>query len=233
MKRDIAKEIIDKIKKNRISTTEIADCLGKTGVIENVLPINRGHFRVGPVFLVYGYNESNWSIHEQIINVPEGSVVIVEAHNCKNRAAFGELVSKYTLLYKSAAAIVVNGYMRDAGALIRENYPIWCKGVTPIGYFNVKNEKPLNPTIVKEWNDKYNGSIAVCDDCGAVTIPKEKLNEEFLQKLEFIELQEDIWFYCIDTKKWSTYDTVCVKKYKDTDLLPSELKDKFIKFSSK
>ena len=33
---DIKKEIIDKIRKNRISTTEVADCLGKAGFL-------RGH----------------------------------------------------------------------------------------------------------------------------------------------------------------------------------------------
>jgi len=46
-------------------------------------------------------------------------------------------------------------------------------------------------------------------------IPKELHNEEFLGKLDWIEEQEDIWFECIDRRKWSTYDTVCLKKYKE------------------
>lgn len=227
---DIYEAIIKKIKRNRISTTEVADCLGKTGAIEGIAPINRGHFKVGRVFLAYGYNESNWELHEQLQNVKEKDIVLIETHNCNNKAVFGALVSKYLLLYKGASAVVVNGNMRDANVLIKEKMPIWCKGLTPLGCHNDKNEEPMNIEKLNEIKRKYEGAIAVCDDGGTVIIPKEKINEDFLQKLNFIELQEDIWFYCIDTKKWSTYDTVCLKKYLDTNLLPSELKEKFENF---
>ena len=47
--KDIQKEIIAYIKRNRVSTTEVADCLGKTGAVANVHAVNRGHFCVGAV----------------------------------------------------------------------------------------------------------------------------------------------------------------------------------------
>ena len=59
----------------------------------------------------------------------------------------------------------------------------------------------------------------------------EMSNKDFLEKLDFIELQEDIWYHCIDTKKWSTFETVCLKKYMDTGLLPKEYKTKFEEFT--
>ena len=37
---EITEKIIDYIKRNQVSTTEVADCLGKTGALPNVLPIN-------------------------------------------------------------------------------------------------------------------------------------------------------------------------------------------------
>ena len=55
----------------------------------------------------------------------------------------------------------------------------------------------------------------VCDDSGVVIIEKDNLTEKFYQKLEAIEEQEDIWFDCIDRRKWDTFDTVCLKKYRD------------------
>ena len=67
---------------------------------------------------------------------------------------------------------------------------------------------------IKEHKEKYNGAIAVCDDCGVVIIPKEYHTEDFYKSLEFIEEQEDIWFDCIDRLKMSTFETVCLKKYK-------------------
>ena len=167
---NIKEQIIEYIKKNRVSTTEIADCMGKTGAVENVSAINRGHFRVGEVKWVYAYEESNWSIHEQIVDVEENKIIFVQTFNCGKRAAFGELVSKYLLLYRQSVAIVVNGYMRDAAALIKENYPIWCKGFNPVGCFNKKPQTDLDADLIKTGKMSYEGSIAVCDDCGVVQI---------------------------------------------------------------
>ena len=206
-------KIVDYIRRNRVSTTEVADCLGKAGVIENVLPINRGHFKVGNVKWVYAYNETNWDVHEQIVSTQENDIVFIDAIDCKHRAIIGELVSKYILLYRQASAIVANAKMRDAGALIRENYPVWCTGVTPVGCFNKKPESPLPSGIEKEHREKYDGAIIVCDDCGVVLIEKENHTQEFLQKLIDIEEQEDIWFDRLDRKKESTFDIVCLKKY--------------------
>jgi len=232
-KNSIRNEIIQKIKRNRISTTEVADCLGKKGAIADIKPINRGHFYAGNIFLAYAYNESNWELHKQLENVGEEDIVIVETHNCNSRAIFGELVSRYVTLYRGCSAIVVNGYMRDGNILLKENYPVWCKGITPIGCFNKKNEAGLDPQIIEKWKKIYEGAIAVCDDGGVVVIPPDDINKDFLEKLDFIELQEDIWRYCINTKKWTTYETVCLKKYLDTELLPPELREPFKKFINK
>lgn len=212
---EIKEKIIKKIKQNRISTTEVADCLGKIGVLENSHAVNRGHFAVGNVKWIYAYDESNWSIHEQARDVQEGDVVLIEAFNCGDRATIGELVSKFMILYRQAIAIVTNANLRDGNDLIKQNYPIWCKGFTPVGCFNKKIQEPLDPQIEELHKDKYDRCIAVCDDTGVVIIPKEFHNEEFLQKLDDIENQEDIWFECLDHRKWDTYDIVCLKKYLD------------------
>ncbi len=206
-------KIINYIKRNRVSTTEVADCLGKTGALENVMPINRGHFKVGNVKWVYAYEESNWSVHEQVIDTQEGDVVFIEAFDCKGRAIIGELVCKYMLLYRQAAAIVANAPMRDAGALLRENWPVWCTGFTPVGCFNKKPEKELPEELLNKHKKMYEGAIAVCDECGVVIIPREYHTEEFYNKLEKIEEQEDIWFDRLDRYKENTYEIVCLKKY--------------------
>lgn len=211
----ISEKIVDKIRRNRISTTEIADCLEKTGALEGVRPINPRHHCVGPASWVYAYNESNWEFHEQIRDIPEGNIVVVEAIDCKHRAVFGSLVSKFLVLYRQARAIVTVGYVRDAPHIIRENWPVWCLGVTPIGCFNRKNESPLDPDLLQSRRAHYDGAIAVADDSGAVIIPGNRVNAELLDKLDWIETQEDIWFDCIDRLKWDTYDTVCLKKYLD------------------
>jgi len=227
---EIRTAIIEKIRKNRISTTEIADCLGKTGAVPNIRPLNEGHHKVGRAELVYAYNESNWGLHKLIEDVPEDCILIVENHECGDKAIFGEIVAKYLTLYRGVNGLVVNGLLRDASILNNEDYPIWAKGTTPIGCFNKPHEEPLDEEIIVKWGERYEGAVIVCDDGGVVIIPKKDLTNEFLDKLEFIELQEDIWHYCVDTKKWSTYRTICKKDYLDTELLPNELSEKFEEF---
>lgn len=205
--------IIDYIRRNRASTTEVADCLGKTGALPNIMPINRGHFKVGNVKWVYAYDNSNYPVHEQIRDTQEGDIVFIEAFDCGERAIIGELVSKFLLLYKQAQAIICNTKFRDAAALLKENYPIWCTGFTPVGCFNVKPSYEFDKVIEEKNRNLYNGAIAVCDDCGVVMIPKQFHTEEFYKKLEAIETQEDIWFDRLDHYKEDTFNIVCLKSY--------------------
>jgi len=212
------KNIIDFIKRNRVSTTELADCMDKSGSIQNVKAVNRGHFAVGNLKYVYACNGTNWDLHKQIETVEDGDVVFVDVLDTPQKAVFGDLVSKYLILYKQSSAIVVNGLLRDATRLIKENWSIWCDGFSPVGYVNEDKEQTKQQLEMIEKRTKiYDGAIAVCDDTGVIFIPKEFHTKEFLEKIKFIEEQEDIWFDCIDRLKYSTYETVCIKKYLGDD----------------
>lgn len=217
--------IISVIRENRISTTEIADVMGKTGDVPNVHPLTSSLFCAGEVAFVYALNNSNWEVHKQIQDMDlRDKIVFVHCINC-DRAIFGDLVSKYILLYKKARAIVIDGKMRDAHRLIKEKYPIWCTGVTPIGCFNTPNEHDLTLEELAAFKKQFDGSIMVCDDSGVVLIPPEKVDVDLIEKLKFIETQEDIWYFCMDTLKMSTYQIVCEKQYLNQSAqLPEELR---------
>lgn len=206
-------QLIQFIERNKVSTTEVADCLGKTGCLHGIKAVNRGHFCVGEVFYTYASGGSSWKIHEDIQTIPEKAVLLIDTFDCGDRSPIGELVSKFVLLYQQAAAIVVDGNIRDAGNIIKENYRVWCRGFNPEGCFHTKDYPDILEEIRNEKMNRLNGAIAVCDDGGVVIIPKEFHTKEFLDKLEKIEEQEDVWFDCIDRKKWSTFETVCLKKY--------------------
>ena len=103
----IADQIIKLIKINRISTTEVADCMGKSGLFADAKPIQQGMFKVGKVRWMYAYNDSNWTIHEIAREIEPGEIVMIESFNCGERSTIGELVSKYMLLYQSAVLLVL------------------------------------------------------------------------------------------------------------------------------
>lgn len=226
----ITEEAINLIEANRISTTEVGDVLGKTGQIDGVKPLNAGMFKAGEVAFVYAINNSNYEVHRQLAEMNlRGKILFVFNLNC-DRAIFGDLVSKYVLLYKGAKAIVVSGKLRDAHSLIKEKYPIWCTDISPIGCVNRPNGDDLSPEAYAELKAKYDGAIMVCDDSGVVMIPKDQIDDKLITKLNFIEFQEDIWYYCIDTLKMSTFDTVCKKKYLEGNLIDERLLAKLNEF---
>ncbi len=225
-------KIIKLIKENRISTTEVADALGKKGIVPLVKPMITGKHLVGEVQFFYAFNKSNWELHEQIQDAKKGVIAFFYAVDCGESALFGDLVSKYLMLYKQVKGIVTNGYLRDAHNLLKEQYPIWCKGTTPIGCFNRKNDKKLDEQILVPLFDKYDGGIMVCDDSGVVLIDPKEITEQLYNKLEFIEYQEDIWYFCLDRHKMSTYEIVCLKEYlKPNGLIDNDSLQKLSEFS--
>ncbi len=209
---DYTNKITEFLISNRVSTTEVADALGKSGVIPKVQPVNFNQYRVGKVRTVFTANNSNYAVHEQIRHVERGEVVIIFAHACEDRAIIGDLISKYILLYKGAAAVVVQGWVRDAACLRREGYSVWSEGVSPLGCFNVPADN-YPAELEAQMRKAYEGGIAVCDDGGVSVISKDQLNEDMLNRLQRIEMQEDIWFFCLDTLKWDTKKIVCDKAY--------------------
>lgn len=226
----IVTEAISLIEANKISSTEVGDVLGKKGQIEGVHALNKGMFRTGEVTFIYAINNSNYEVHRQLAEKDiKGKILFVYNVNC-DKAIFGDLVTKYIMLYKQAKAIVVTGKLRDAHTLIKEQYPIWLEDVSPIGCVNRQNGEDLDVEEYERLKAIYEGAVMVCDDSGVVMIPKEKITGQLLTKLNFIEFQEDIWFYCLDTLKMSTFDIVCRKKYLDGELLDRKLLDKLEEF---
>jgi 4-hydroxy-4-methyl-2-oxoglutarate aldolase len=209
---DYQSKIIDFCISNRVSTTEVSDAIGKAGVLEKITPLNSNHYCVGPARLIFSANNSNYLVHEQIRDVKKGEVIIICTYNLNERAVIGDLISKYLLLYKGVAAIVVQGLVRDVARLKKENYPIWSEGFSPLGCFN--NNSGLYPKELEtKQRDKYDGGVAICDDGGVTIIPRSFLNKQIFENLQNIEIQEDIWFYCLDTLKWDTKKIVCDKAY--------------------
>ena len=221
---DISEKIVELIRENRISTTEVADALGKTGSLLGVTSLNRLESAVGKIKVITPFRDSNYLVHKEAELISPGDVVYIKPIEFSNVAIFGELVAKYCLLYRGAAAIVVEGPVRDTERLIRDGYPIWCMGSNPVGAVNIDTGKDFiaNSQIVNQ----FEGGVAVCDEGGVVLIPNSAMSTTTLQKLKKIELVEDIWKYCLNTLKWSTYDIVVKKRYEyDQEAIPKKFID--------
>jgi 4-hydroxy-4-methyl-2-oxoglutarate aldolase len=230
----ISNSIIEYCRSNRISTTETADALEKSGVVAKCKPLNFNHYAVGQVYPVFTSNGSNFELHEQVRDVPKNHIVMIFTYNCEDLAVIGELVSKFILLYRGAAAIVVNGLVRDYSRLRRDNYPIWCEGWTPLGCMNQEPTDKFPIHLEKQLREQFDGAIAVCDDGGVTVIEKSKVNLDTLEQLRKMEIQEDIWAFCLNTLKWDTKRIVCDKDYlEDSNLFSKAQQDSLNKLRNR
>ena len=209
-------EIVSIIESNRIGSTEVADSLGKQGVLEGLLPIIPNSHLCGVVHYVHTYDGSNWPLHEQIKDLPEGIVLFIDTINCDGKAIFGDLVSKYLILYKKVKGIVVNGLVRDVPEIVRYSFPIWSTGVSPLGCVNKEVRlSQKNELFLTDRRLRFHGGVITCDASGCTLIESENDLQNVANNLHSIELQEDVWSYCINTLKWSTFETICEKRYLD------------------
>lgn len=212
-------EIKSFLVQNRVSTTEVADALGKSGSILGIMPINEGFYSVGSIFHIRCAGGSNYGIHDSLPSIMKGDVLLIEPVHDKNIAYVGDLISKFAILYQGAAAIVVDGNIRDTARIKRENYPIWAQGSNPVGAVNTNREEDN----FSRYGDLH-GGIAVCDDGGVVVIKPKQLNKKTFESLRQIEIQEDIWYFCLNTLRWTTKEIVCDKSYlRKKDELPRRL----------
>lgn len=218
-------DVIDTIRRNRISTTEVADAMGKAGVLPRVLPVTPDLHRVGAIKTIFASGGSNYEVHHVMPEVQPGEVVVIFTHDCDDKAILGDLVAKYATLYRGARAVVVDGLVRDAARLRRDRYPIWAHGFTPLGCVN-RQQGAFPEDEMRRRSEMYDGGVAVCDDGGVVLIPSSAVGDELLERLERIELQEDVWGFCLDTLKWDTKRIVCDRAYlTEPDVLPPRYRE--------
>ncbi|GCE64759.1 isocitrate/isopropylmalate dehydrogenase family protein [cyanobiont of Ornithocercus magnificus] len=225
--------ILETILTKHVSTAEVADALGKTGVMSGISSLNSGHFVAAEAFYICTWGNSNWSLHEQAQQIPPGHIVYVDTINCGDQAILGDLVARWLLIHQKSTGVIVNGLVRDVHRLRKEDYPIWCTGYTPLGCSNERVEcSSSTDSYIKSQNKKFDGAILVADDSGCALIRSEFQNQDLLDRINFIKLQEDIRYFCTDKLKMSTYETVCLKRYlREVDLLPQELQASLQSFS--
>jgi len=187
-----------------LGSSEISDANDKQGSLE-VTPINYGHHITGKCFYIPAFGNSNWHVHKRAEMTPKLSVVVIVGIMTDDNAIIGELVIRYLIEKKHAKGVVVLGKVRDIPAIRKYNWPIWCKGTTPIGAINTQEDPtPDQMAISSYWENTLNETNVVCDDTGAVYF-KKFLSPE---KIRHIKEKEILWKQQLDSGM-STFQIVC------------------------
>jgi len=194
-------DFVEIIQSLNLTSSNVADALGKKGRITKALPLHTSVKPVvGVVYHTAGIDGSNWLIHKQLAHIQAGYIAYVENMGCNELAMFGGLVSEYVTKYRKAAAIVCDGNVRDVDEIKAKNLPIWACGSNPVGCKQIK--------VPDSFHRRYTGSVMVCDSTGCVIVKIDEMNQDLEQSLRAMHAREKEWFDLMYDGK-STFEITC------------------------
>lgn len=136
-----------------IPASIIGDELNRTGIMDaGIKPLGDGTPFAGQALTVDCMVGDNSALHYALAELKPGQVICADGHRHVDTALWGDIMHTCAAA-RGAAAVVVDGAMRDRSELATSPLPAYCRGVTPRGPH-------------KGWGGAVNGPI----QCGGVAI---------------------------------------------------------------
>jgi regulator of RNase E activity RraA len=129
----------------------------------------------GPTFTVKTRPGDNLMVHKALDMALPGDIVVVDAGGDLTNAIVGEIMVTYARV-RGLGGIVINGSIRDAGALRRQSFPVFAAGVTHRGPYR-SGPGEIGGAIAIDGMVIQPGDLIVGDDDGVLSIPIDEVAE--------------------------------------------------------
>lgn len=136
-----------------IPTSIIGDELNRTGLMDaGIKPLDPGSRFAGLALTVECMVGDNSALHYALTKLRSGDVIVADGRGHLDTALWGEIMHTCAKAL-GAAAVVIDGSMRDRAAVAASGLPAYVRGITPRGPH-------------KGWGGVINGPI----QCGGVSV---------------------------------------------------------------
>ncbi|TDR90432.1 RraA family protein [Enterovirga rhinocerotis] len=153
------------------ATAIISDNLDRLAGAVGLRPFHRGGTMAGTAFTIRTAAGDNRAIHEALELFRPGDVLVVDGGGDTSRALIGEIISTIAQ-QRGAAGMVIDGAIRDAGALARSDFPVFARVAIHRGpYKNGPGETGVPVSI--GGMVVHPGDIVVGDEDGVVAFSPE------------------------------------------------------------
>lgn len=133
-------------------------------------PLHKGGKLAGPAFTVKVTPGDNLMVHKAIDIAEPGDVIVVDAGGVLEQAIIGEIMASWAAR-RGVAGIVIDGAIRDLGAISAGTFPVYARGVTHRGpYKNGPGE--INVPVTIGGMVVQPGDILVGDEDGLIAVPQ-------------------------------------------------------------
>ncbi len=170
-------------------TPDISDLMNRLYTMCTAIhSITPTHSRVlGPACTVKVFPGDNLMVHKALDLAKPGDVIIVDAGGSTMNAVLGDLITTKAK-FRGIVGFVVDGYVRDIQDIIKLNFPVFARGVTPIGPLH-RGPGEVNFSIQCGGIVVNPGDIIIGDQNGVVVVPQE-LASDLLQRLTLRKASE-------------------------------------------
>lgn len=112
------------------------------------------------------------STRAAIEDMPEGAIAVADAMGVVSAGIFGDILAM-RMARRKVAALVTDGAVRDQAGVLATKLPVWCAGVAAPASVNGLTFVGWQEPIGCGGCAVFPGDVIVCDDDGAVVIPRD------------------------------------------------------------
>jgi regulator of RNase E activity RraA len=189
---------------SRVSTATITTVLLKKGLrnvwMRGTKPLRPGQPRlVGPAFTLRFVparedlaTPESWakpiSTRGAIEEMPEGCIAVADAMGIQTAGIFGDILTA-RMMKRNVTALVTDGVVRDRAGVLASRLPVWCSGVAAPASVNGLTFVGWQEPIGCGGCAIFPGDVIVCDDDGAVVIPRTSKVERLSENLAIFDFK--------------------------------------------
>jgi regulator of RNase E activity RraA len=164
-----------------LNATLASDAAGGIGILPGwITALISQAVVVGPAFVVLASQDDNQAVRRAIESPPPpGCVLVVAGQNGSRTATIGGLMA---LEFKNlgVGGLVTDGLVRDSQEIIQFNFPVWCRGITPVAP-NKVNQGVLGSPVAIGGVFIRQGDLVIGDADGVVIWKQEEISQLLLK----------------------------------------------------
>lgn len=158
-----------------LPTSIVSDSQERVGGAPGILPIAPFPLEqrvAGPALTVRTRGGDNLAIHQALRLLRPGDVLTIDGGGHLDRAVLGEIMLRQAKA-SGAAAIVVDGVVRDRDGIVQQGLPVLARGVCHLGPYKngpgeIHGAIRMGDTVVRD------GDMVVADNDGVVFVASDR-----------------------------------------------------------
>lgn len=174
--RAVSNEVVQQFAK--LPVANVSDAMSRMSAGGSRLrPMHNGAVMAGAAITVRTRPGDNLLVHKALTIAAEGDVVVVDAGGDLTNAIIGEIMVSFAQSRK-IAGLVINGAIRDAGAIRQGSFPVFAAGVTHRGPYK-DGPGEINTPIAIDGMVVQPGDLVIGDEDGILCVPYDLTQQVF------------------------------------------------------